>query len=96
MRYQSCQRARRVLRRDGLLIVIAPDSNHQNKGTEWMKRWRRGIETAGFTRWRYEKTSHLHCMAFRAINVPSVELTDRNLERHHPLLAIPQDNHEAT
>merc|ERR1712048_72647 len=63
-RYQCCLKAFSILRRMGLLIIIVPDSSHQNKHTAMMKDWKRKIELIGFTRICYKKLLHLHCMAF--------------------------------
>merc|ERR1712039_461162 len=69
LRYDCCKRARQLLRPDGLLVIITPDSNHLAKGAARMKAWRQAIEALGFQRWRYEKLKHSHCLAFRATPV---------------------------
>lgn len=58
-------KAHKLLRDGGLLIIITPDSSHQNKNAKMMKSWKKAIESIGFTRWKYHKDSHTHCMAFR-------------------------------
>lgn len=68
LRFRCCANARRVLRANGLLLVITPDSNHQGKGSQRMKKWQLAIEHLGFRRCKYTKLPHLHCMAFRAVS----------------------------
>ena len=77
-----------LLKVNGLLLVITPDSKHQNRNVPMMKRWKVAIESIGFVRWRYVKHNHAHCMAFRKLLTPA---------RHEPLkegpsmLTIPQE-----
>ena len=90
-RHQCCVNAHKVLRLHGLLLVITPDSSHQNKHTEMMKSWKKCIEELGFHRWRYIKDTHLHCMAFRKVQVSiDYSLASSN----HPMLYIPQDHQD--
>ncbi len=50
-----------------------------------MKHWKENIEAIGFHRWKYEKTTHLHCMGFRKCRL----IVDCVREDG---LAIPQDS----
>ena len=88
-RLECCCRAHRLLRLHGLLLVIVPDSSHQNKHVAMMKDWKTCIEAIGFHRWKYYKDTHLHCMAFRKTQPRS----DYNelLEKSCYCLYIPQD-----
>ena len=55
-----------------------------------MKSWKTAIESMGFLRWRYEKLQHLHCMAFRKIELDEKEdclIGEANAD----MLYIPQD-----
>ena len=69
-RWMCCTKSHKLLKTNGLLIVITPDSKHQNRNVPMMKRWKAAIESIGFKRWRYAKHDHAHCMAFRKLDVP--------------------------
>ena len=49
-RLTCCVNAHRVLRLHGLLLVISPDSSHQNRHAALMVGWKHCIETVGFHR----------------------------------------------
>lgn len=87
-RLKCCFNAHKILRLHGLLLVVTPDSSHQNKHAAMMKEWKAGIEGLGFCRWKYSKEEHLHCMAFRKV-------TNSTGDCGHNNLSIPQDSHEA-
>lgn len=90
-RWQCCLTAHALLPRNGLLIVLTPDSNHVNKNAPMMKSWKQAIEAIGFRRWRYEKQTHIHCMAFRKITDSLSPLTPEDTVRLSAMLYIPQD-----
>lgn len=52
-----------------------------------MKCWKANIEALGFHRWKYDKETHLHCMAFRKT---TLKLGSVNKEG----LVIPQDTND--
>ncbi len=91
-RLQCCINAYKVLRPHGLLLIVTPDSSHQNRHAEMMKDWKYCIEGLGFHRWRYVKDTHLHCMAFRKTGGLISDYS--HLAHTHALLSIPQDNQE--
>lgn len=90
-RLECCIRAHRVLKLHGLLLLITPDSSHQNKHVVMMKDWKRCIEAIGFHQWKYWKDKHLHCMAFRKTQATKQDYSD--LGESCTLLYIPQDKH---
>ena len=66
-RWECCRKAHRLLCTNGILLIVTPDSSHQNKNSAMIKSWKTGIESLGFVRWKYLKHTHLHCMAFRKV-----------------------------
>jgi len=88
-RWICVQKAHDLLMTNGLLIVITPDSAPQHKNQGMIQSWRTAIEGLGFQRCRYEKQTHLHCLAFRRISSPSSLnlISDVNPD----MLYIPQD-----
>ena len=93
-RLGCCVKAHQLLRVHGLLLVITPDSSHQNKHVAMMRNWKRSIEAIGFYRYRYTKQPHLHCMAFRKTSSHShtLDSLDQTLWDG---LCIPQDRSPA-
>ena len=90
-RLQCCINAHKALCLHGILIIITPDSSHQNRHAGMMKSWKQCIESLGFHRWKYIKDIHLHCMAFRKTRI-NVDYGSC-LASHH-MLHIPQDSHD--
>ena len=88
-RLKCCSNAHKVLRMHGLLLVVTPDSSHQNRHAALMKQWKSGIEGLGFSRWKYNKEEHLHCMAFRKVTNVTYMCADDDDQ-----LIIPQDSHK--
>ncbi|XP_022909974.2 S-adenosylmethionine sensor upstream of mTORC1 [Onthophagus taurus] len=64
-RFICCEKAYKLLKPEGLLIIITPDSNHVGVNAKLMKTWRFILAQIGFSRIKYEKLKHLHCMGFR-------------------------------
>ncbi|EGD74297.1 hypothetical protein PTSG_06306 [Salpingoeca rosetta] len=92
LRYRCCERARRCLKRNGLLLITTPDSNHVAKGSKWMREWRTSVESIGFRRWRYEKLKFFHGIAFRAVaDEDAVEPTSLSRNELMALMARPSD-----
>ncbi|XP_046972328.1 S-adenosylmethionine sensor upstream of mTORC1 [Vanessa cardui] len=65
MRIKACENAYRLLKIGGLLLISTPDSKHVGANSKLMKCWRHTLANLGFSRIRYEKFRHMHCMAFR-------------------------------
>ncbi|XP_071481116.1 S-adenosylmethionine sensor upstream of mTORC1-like [Diadema antillarum] len=92
-RWICCQKAHQLLQMNGLLLIITPDSSHQNRNAGMIKSWRTAIESLGFTRWRYIKDTHLHYMAFRKTSHdPPSDMSGS--EGGPDMLFIPQDFNE--
>lgn len=64
-RWSFCRKAAALLRPNGLLFIVTPDSKHQQRNAAMIASWRKALEHIGLLRIRYEKRQHLHCMAFR-------------------------------
>lgn len=88
-RLECCIRAHQALKFHGLLLIITPDSSHQNRHAPMMKAWKTCIECVGFHRCKYFKDTHLHCMAFRKVVPTQGDYSDIMRERDQ--LYIPQD-----
>jgi hypothetical protein len=52
-----------------LLLIVTPDSHKQHRNAPMIKSWKKAIESLGFVRWHYIKLKHLHCMAFRKVQL---------------------------
>ncbi|VEN62040.1 unnamed protein product [Callosobruchus maculatus] len=93
-RLDSCSKAYELLKTEGLLVIISPDSNHVGANAKIMKSWRSCLARIGFSRIKYEKLTHLHCMAFRKSYLKEIPL--RWVQIHPNLnvydeMFIPQD-----
>lgn len=64
-RLNCCQKAYQLLRSEGILIIITPDSKHCGANAKLMKTWRYALALIGFNRIKYEKLEHITCMVFR-------------------------------
>ncbi|KAM8972058.1 S-adenosylmethionine sensor upstream of mTORC1 [Pelodytes ibericus] len=88
-RWICCKKAHELLTLNGLLLIITPDSSHQNRNAMMMKSWKISIESLGFKRMVYSKIEHMHLMAFRKTSrVTTIDLITRN---YPSMLYIPQD-----
>ncbi|XP_026761536.2 S-adenosylmethionine sensor upstream of mTORC1 [Galleria mellonella] len=65
LRIKACENAYKLLKPGGLLIINTPDSKHVGANYKIMKCWRYTLSCIGFTRIKYEKSKHMHSMAFR-------------------------------
>lgn len=93
-RIKCCEKAYEVLRTQGVLIIITPDSNHEMKNSKLIKNWRWTLAKIGFQRVKIEKLKNLTCLAFRKSLDPSIPR--RWAENHREdymeyKLEIPQD-----
>ncbi|XP_022245598.1 probable methyltransferase BMT2 homolog isoform X2 [Limulus polyphemus] len=92
-RWTFCTKAYQLLQYNGLLLIITPDSKHQNKNALMIKNWKRALATLGFQRILYEKQTHLHCMGFRKVEGPVILKGLPPVDDPAQLLYIPQDLH---
>ncbi|XP_014906240.1 S-adenosylmethionine sensor upstream of mTORC1 [Poecilia latipinna] len=88
-RWICCKKAHELLELHGLLLIITPDSSHQNRHALMMRSWRVAVESLGFKRYKYVKYAHMHLIAFRKV---SLATTSDLVSRNYPeMLYIPQD-----
>ncbi|XP_037788454.1 S-adenosylmethionine sensor upstream of mTORC1-like isoform X1 [Penaeus monodon] len=64
-RFRCCEKAYNLLKPNGLLCIITPDSKHQNANVHLYKLWKITLGFLGFSRIKYEKQTHFHGMVFR-------------------------------
>lgn len=89
-----CKKAYKLLKTEGLLFIITPDSKHVGANFKIMKTWKFLLAEMGFSRIQYEKMPHIHCMAFR--KSVDCRITQRWAELHrdhnyYGAFVIPQD-----
>lgn len=65
LRIEACVRAYNLLKLGGILIINTPDSKHVGANSRLMKCWRYTLACLGFSRIKYEKFKHMHCLVFR-------------------------------
>ncbi|XP_035777966.1 S-adenosylmethionine sensor upstream of mTORC1-like [Anopheles albimanus] len=98
-RMRCCQNAYQMLRPEGILLIITPDSRHQGANAKLMKNWRYTLAGIGFTRIKIEKLEHVTCMVFRRSLFPEVGQRWCAINREAymmPVLNIPQDFNESS
>ncbi|XP_063549200.1 S-adenosylmethionine sensor upstream of mTORC1 [Cydia strobilella] len=94
LRIKACVKAYDILKPGGILVINTPDSKHVGANGKLMKNWRYTLACIGFSRIKYEKFKHMHCMAFRKSLSKNVAVRwatvhkDANMEF---TLHIPQD-----
>jgi len=88
-RWDCCVKAYRLLCDNGLLLLVESDSAHQHRNAHQIRAWKSALQSIGFIRYRYEKLTHLHCMAFRNMK----HLKSMGIDRSE-LMFIPQDFHD--
>ncbi|XP_045463053.1 S-adenosylmethionine sensor upstream of mTORC1 isoform X2 [Harmonia axyridis] len=94
LRFKCCEKALTLLKPEGLLFIITPDSKHVGANAQLMKSWRFMLAEIGFSRIKYEKLPHIHCLAFRKSLHPKI--TERWAVLHkncqvYKKMFIPQD-----
>lgn len=94
LRITACQKAYDILKPGGLLTVTTPDSKHVGANSKTMKCWRYAFALMGFSRIRYQKFQHMHCMAFRKCLLKDVAIRWANIHKEPFMeyaIHIPQD-----
>ncbi|XP_066931532.1 S-adenosylmethionine sensor upstream of mTORC1-like [Clytia hemisphaerica] len=91
-RLKCCVNASYALKINGLILIITPDSSHQNRHQGMMKSWKNALEEIGFVRFKYEKLEHLHCMAYRKVKESAI--TESLMDALSGSFYIPQDFQE--
>lgn len=68
-RVESCRKAHLLLKTNGLLFILRPDSCRVTPGRNsiLMKKMKIGMALLGFKRLYFEKLEHLWCMAFKRL-----------------------------
>lgn len=90
-----CEKAYRLLRTEGILIIITPDSKHVGANARLMKTWRYTLALIGFNRVKYEKLQHITCMVFRKSICTQIGQRWARMHKEsymERVIEIPQDN----
>lgn len=93
-RLNCCLKAYELLKNEGILVVITPDSNHVGSNSKIIKSWQYVLAQHGFIRVKYEKLPHLHCMLFRKAQFVQVASRWAGVHKNQGFydhLYIPQD-----
>ncbi|KAJ8964080.1 hypothetical protein NQ317_017914 [Molorchus minor] len=93
-RLTCCKKAYSLLKTEGLLVIVTPDSNRVGANAKYIKSWRFILADLGFSRVKYEKLPHIHCMAFRKEFCTDVARRWAELYRKNQVyseMVIPQD-----
>nr|XP_018897947.1 PREDICTED: probable methyltransferase BTM2 homolog isoform X2 [Bemisia tabaci]XP_018897948.1 PREDICTED: probable methyltransferase BTM2 homolog isoform X2 [Bemisia tabaci] len=64
-RYECCVKAHQLLRPEGILMILTPDSRHESANSKLLRAWRLSLAKIGFFRVGYTKLQHLHGLVFR-------------------------------
>ncbi|CAH4034732.1 S-adenosylmethionine sensor upstream of mTORC1 [Pieris brassicae] len=94
LRIKACENAYKLLKPEGILIINTPDSKHVGANCKLMKCWQYTLACLGFTRIKYEKLTHMHCMGFRKALHKDVALRWATIHRRADTdfaIKIPQD-----
>ena len=93
-RWDCCIKSNKLLRDNGLLILIESDSAHQHRNAHQIRAWKHALTGIGFVRYRYEKLMHLHCMAFRKKTNVDLLIKEGRFVDNSSMMFIPQDFHD--
>lgn len=95
-RLKCCFNAFHILQPHGILVIVTPDSSHQNKNMKFIKSWQWALEGLGFSKWKYEKRRHLHCISFRKCYEHVLVSEEEAMRRLAPHMCILQDSQDVT
>lgn len=73
-RLKCCEKSYELLKPEGTLIIITPDSNSQHTNSQLMKNWQYVMSVIGFQRMKLEKLTNITAMGFRkslSKNIPT-------------------------
>eukprot|EP00092_Neocalanus_flemingeri_P015016 GFUD01016218.1.p1 GENE.GFUD01016218.1~~GFUD01016218.1.p1 ORF type:complete len:321 (-),score=89.20 GFUD01016218.1:7-969(-) len=95
-RWQCVRRAAQLLREDGLLCIVTPDSSHMGRNSQQLKSWRQGLGLLGLSKVSYEKSQHFHGLVYRKPRKLLQHLISKETEKvvggdRNDLFYIPQD-----
>lgn len=93
-RLKCCLNAYKLLKNQGILVIITPDSNHVGSNSKIFKSWRYVLAKEGFIRVKYEKLPYIHCMVFRKAQFKEVAQRWAEVHESEDLfqeIFIPQD-----
>lgn len=97
-RLKCCMNAYDLLKSEGVLVIVTPDSNHVGSNSKIFKSWQYVLAKHGFVRVKYEKLPYLHCMLFRKAKLKAVAArwaTVHEGKNFFKQIFIPQDFTEA-
>jgi len=95
-RWRCVQKAFQLLKEEGLLCIVTPDSSHMGRNSQQLKSWRQGLSLLGLSKVSYEKSQHFHGLVYRKPPCPVQNIIREdgvNLlgENGKELFYIPQD-----
>jgi len=99
-RYDCCMKAYQLLKHNGLLIILTPDSCHQQRNNVIIKGWKEALLQIGFQQVYYEKKQHFHGLVVRKLSKEQHTLalleaglhTEINIDNISSKFVIPQDS----
>ncbi|XP_030762876.1 S-adenosylmethionine sensor upstream of mTORC1 [Sitophilus oryzae] len=95
LRLKCCTKAYELLKFEGILIIITPDSNHIGSNAKIIKSWKYVLSQYGFSRVYYDKLPHMHCMVFRKTMLIEIArrwaVLNKRIHDIYDKLYIPQD-----
>eukprot|EP00090_Calanus_glacialis_P020856 TRINITY_DN3218_c0_g1_i1.p1 TRINITY_DN3218_c0_g1~~TRINITY_DN3218_c0_g1_i1.p1 ORF type:complete len:322 (+),score=69.99 TRINITY_DN3218_c0_g1_i1:52-1017(+) len=95
-RWLCVQKAVQLLREDGLLCIVTPDSSHMGRNSQQLKSWKQGLSLLGLSKVSYEKSQHFHGLVYRKPRKLLQHLISEDTEKivgrdRKDLFYIPQD-----